>query len=93
MKAIADTKCAANAEEKMAMQMQEHNCIQYFDEHTLMRAVQKMFQRNFGLNPQIAQRRVCSVPGLRTCIVPCFAKKTIMSCSNTVLFQQDCALS
>jgi len=56
VKAIAATMCAANAEEKMAMQMMEHNCVQYSDECTLMRAVQKMFQRNFGLNPQIAQR-------------------------------------
>jgi hypothetical protein len=85
--------CAANAEEKMAMQMPERNCVQYSDECPLMKAVQKMFQRNFGLNPQIAQRRACSVPGLRTCMVPCFADKTITGCSNTFLFQQDCALS
>ena len=64
MKAIAATMCAANAEENMAMQMQECNCVQYSDECTLMTAVQKKFQRNFGLNPPVAQRQSCSVPGL-----------------------------
>jgi len=56
--------CVANTEDKMALQMAERNCVQYSDERTLMRAVQKLFQRNFGLNPQIAQRQACSVPGL-----------------------------
>jgi flagellar basal body rod protein FlgG len=51
VKAKAATMCAANAEEKMAMQMQERSCVQYSEECTLMTAVQKMFQRNFGLNP------------------------------------------
>lgn len=64
MKTIAATMCVANTEDKMALQMAERNCVQYSDERTLMRAVQKLFQRNFGLNPQIAQRQACSVPGL-----------------------------
>ena len=36
-----------------------------------------MFQRNFGINPRIVQRWTCFVPGLQTCIVPCFADLTI----------------
>ena len=64
MKAIAATMCAANAEEKMAMQMQECNGIQYSDERMLMTAVKKMFQRNAGINTRKAQRQMCSVPGL-----------------------------
>jgi hypothetical protein len=51
VKAIAATTCAADAEEKMVMQMQECNGVQYSDECMLMTAVKKMFQRNFGLNP------------------------------------------
>jgi len=43
VKAIPAIMCAANAEEKMAMQTQEHNCTQYSDERTLMTGVKKIF--------------------------------------------------